>query len=340
MTIGVIDGFDHYPDISTSGIGLFSTWIQAGGDRTYLTTGRVGGNAIRYSDDYQSPKVYRDMPASDEISVFFGMIPQTQFVSTSLQFLRFCANNAYAAFQFGLRMSVTGALEILDYNSTVIHTAPGFFTLNSWCSIAIVAKIHSSAGVLKIWRNGELVIDMTNINLKNPSYATVTGALLGWASHFDFDDFRYDYGTQTPIQEGRSVQTVVNADIEADWTRLSGSNNFDMVKEATCDGDTTYNSTSTIDARDLFSLAGLGFNPDAIHAVQLLYAARKDDVATRVLQSVLKSDSEEVLGDDNYLTTNYTWKGSIFELNPDGNVAWNKTSVEALQIGYQFIATP
>lgn len=340
MTIGVIDGFDHYPDTSTLGIGLFSTWIQAGGDRTYLTTGRVGGQAIRYNDDYHNPKVYHDLPVSDEISVFFGVIPKTQFISTTNQFIRFCANNAYAEFHFGLRIGVTGALEILNYNSVVIHTEPNFFTLNSWLSMSVVAKIHASAGMLQIRRNGELVVDMANIDLKNPSYATVTGVLLGWASHFDFDDFRYDYDTLVPIPEGRSIQTTVNADVEADWTRLSGGSNYLMVDEMTCDDDTTYNSTSTIDARDLFSLAGLGFNPDAIHAVQLIYAARKDDVATRVVQSVLKSDSEEVLGALNYLTTDYTWSGHIFELDPNGDVPWTKESVEALQIGYQYIDTP
>lgn len=340
MPIDVIDGFDHYPAVATTGIGLFSTWIQVDGNRTYLTTGRVGGQAIRYSDDYGSPKVYRDLTPSDKCSFFWGIIPQTQFVSTANQFIRFCANNAYDAFQFGLRISVTGALEILNYNSVVIHTEPNFFTLNSWVSMSVVAKIHATEGVLQIRRNGELIVDMNNINLKNPSYATITGVLLGWASHFDFDDFRYDNNTLVPIPEGRSIQTTVNADIEADWTRLSGASNYLMVDETTCDDDTTYNSTDTVDARDLFSLAGLGFNPDVIHAVQLLYAARKDDVATRVMQSVLKSDTEEVLGVENYLTTNYTWSWHIFELNPDGNVAWDKASVEALQVGYQFIDTP
>ena len=340
MPIGVIDGFDHYPDTSTLGIGLFSTWIQVGGNRTHMTTGRVGGKAVRYDDDNGTPKIYRALQPSDEIACFFGMAPQTNFISTANQFIRFCANNAYAAFQFGLRITVTGALEILNYNSVVIHTEPGFFTLNSWCSVSLVAKIHNSAGVMKIWRNGELVIDMTNIGLKNPTYATVTGALVGWASHFDFDDFRYDYDTQVMIPEGRSVQALVNADDQADWTKLSGAANFEMVDEPTCDGDTTYNSTATEDARDLFTLAGLGFNPAAIHAVQLIYAARKDDVATRVVQSVLKSGAAEVLGSDNYLTTNYIWNGHIFELNPDGDVPWDKASVEALKVGYQFIATP
>ena len=340
MPIGVIDGFDHYPDKTTLGIGLFSTWIQVGGDRTFLVAGRVGGQAIRYNDDFGSAKVYRDLPASDECSFFWGIAPISQFVSTTNQFIRFCTNNAYDAFHFGLRIGATGALEILNYNSVVIHTEPGFFTLNSWSSMSVVAKIHESTGILQIRRNGELVIDMSNLNLKNPSYTTVTGVLLGWASHFDFDDFRYDYDTLVPIPEGRSIQTTVNADVEADWTRLSGGSNYLMVDETTCDDDTTYNSTSTIDARDLFSLAGLGFNPDAIHAVQLIYAARKDDVATRVVQSILKSDSEEVLGAENYLTTNYTWSGHIFELDPNGDIPWTKESVEALQIGYQYIDTP
>src|SRR3546814_2417040 len=62
-----------------------------------------------------------------------------------------------------------------------------------------------------------------------------------------------------------------------------------------------------------------------------------DLVATRRVKAFIQNGLVESPSEDMYLTTNYTILPTFFETNPDGDVEWDKASVEATKPGYELV---
>lgn len=336
MPIGLLDGFEDYPAKDTLGVGLFTSWIRLAGDRVFLGAGRVGGQRMYFDDDFGSPAVHKTLQPADEFAYFTAIKTTAAFADAGF-FMAFCANNSPSTYHLQFGTTILGGLKIFNSAGAVIHIEPDFFIPNTWYSFSIVVKLHASLGIIKIYRNGELVVDIANINTKHATYADVTGVRKQYVSFFGFDDVRYDYDTLVPIPEGRYAQVTYVTDASAQWTRLSGATNFNMIDESTCDLDTTYNVSNTVGHIDRFTVSALPFNPDKIYAVQLALASRKEDVATRRTRCFLNSGAAVFNGADKYETTDYTWQWNILEKNPDGNIDWTKAALALVEPGYELI---
>lgn len=339
--IELIDGFEDYPGLTTAGVGLASYWITS--SPWALVAGRVGGQAIQLAGT--GSYIAHELEAATQKAIFFAVKPATSVADHEGIIFRLC-NGVEANAHFSIGLTTGHKIYVLNAAGTEIgrKTAVGIM-LNTWASISLIWKSGDSDGELKIWVNGELIIDITNADLAHSSGPNATRFYLrdfsggGTASTNNtlFDDVRVDTETNVQIQEGRYFQLTYATDDSIAWTRNTGATNLSAIDEATCDSDTTYNSSNTVGAIDKFTVNALGFNPDKIYAVVLGIASRKEDVATRRTQCFLESGAESFHSADKYETTDYTWQRNILELDPNGNIEWSKSGLEAIKPGYELI---
>jgi hypothetical protein len=70
---------------------------------------------------------------------------------------------------------------------------------------------------------------------------------------------------------------------------LGAGNHFAEVDDD--NGDTSYIASDIAGDLDMFDAEDLSFTPEAVHAVQISWRARKDDAAIREVRSKLRSDA-------------------------------------------------
>jgi hypothetical protein len=151
-----------------------------------------------------------------------------------------------------------------------------------------------------------------------------------------YDDVYSKSGTLASLGEARIGKYEHTADFDTQFDPLTGVDNFAMVNEASVDGDTSYNSSNTVGAYDLFTGQPIDTTPDTIHAVQLVCAARKLDSGTRTIKQISKLGATQQDGADFNLAATYLWVRDLFELNPDGD-EWLKVDFGNLKRGYQVV---
>ena len=98
------------------------------------------------------------------------------------------------------------------------------------------------------------------------------------------------------------------------------------------DGDTTYVYSSTIGAKDLYTLQDLSGITTGVTLVQLRVTARKQDAGARSAQSVLVSGANTDLGTSTVLSSSYTQLIKAYPVNPSG-ANWTASDINNLQVG-------
>lgn len=123
------------------------------------------------------------------------------------------------------------------------------------------------------------------------------------------------------------------------WTPDSGSN-YARVNEAFEDGDTSYIKSNTVTQVDTYAMADLSATYATIKAVQVCTFARKDDIGTRIISSAIKSGSttyDHGTSNPFGLGDNYIQGTDVWELDPNGNIPWTTTSVNAMEVGVKLV---
>lgn len=338
--IEILDGFEDYPGVSTAGVGLASYWNAIGAGGISLVTGRVGGQAVRMTQ--QSVQMFRVLEAANEKSWFFAFNTGGSWGSVTTDY-KICELTNGSNVHISIRINYLRELIVIGGDGAELVRVADMIHTNTWYSLSVAWKGSTSTGTLQIRVNGELVVDMTNANTQHSSSPNANrvyffgGNNIQTEMYFTYDDVRVDTETTTPIAEGRYAIVTYDADDSVQFTPLSGSDNYLMIDDPTCDQDTTYNASNTVGHRDVFTVNALPFDPDRIMAIQLTLIARKEDVATRRVKSILISDSTEVDGDDMYLSTDYTINRFIIQNDPATGIEFTKGGLAAVKPGYELV---
>ena len=149
------------------------------------------------------------------------------------------------------------------------------------------------------------------------------------------DDIVIAQGTAPHAQIGlHRIHTLLpdGAGTNTAWT---GTNTDVDDPFGASDGDTTYASESVVNDKQDYSFGNLTESPASVLAVTLVTEARKTDAGVVGLTSYLLSNAVEGAGTEAGLAEAYGVVNDIFELNPDGSVAWTETTVNALLAGHE-----
>ncbi len=238
---------------------------------------------------------------------------------------------------------------------TLLHaTAGNQFPRNTYFYFEVKLLVHASAGTASIQLRGTPYLSLTGLNTQAGATSRLDGIFLGGGGFARVDDlyiadtttgpganpFNDFQGTPT-FRGGLRVFTRFPSanGVEIDFTPLSGTNTS-QVQEHAMDSDTTYNwDVGTILDQDLFDADA---TPVAVTPLACKVQGSYREAGTGRLWNLvnkLRSGTTQFQGDPVTLFPAYTYQADIYPQNPDGNVSWDKTAVDASQIGYEIVSS-
>lgn len=119
---------------------------------------------------------------------------------------------------------------------------------------------------------------------------------------------------------------------EADWVRVGAATDVEAISEVPADGDTSYLGADDINLVSEFTLPELPPEVVAVRAVYVPAMARIEDAGVGNIQVSMVSNGQVDAAPELPLTPFYTYRGSAFQSNPDGDVEWTKEAYEAALI--------
>jgi hypothetical protein len=111
--------------------------------------------------------------------------------------------------------------------------------------------------------------------------------------------------------------------------------NHGAVQETYGDGASTYNMTGGVGLKDLFTTDGNLSTDASIFAVQVTGMYAKDDANPRTIANLIKSGSTEAVGATYSLGSTFTYKSTVWAINPATGSPWTVAEANAAQIGYK-----
>lgn len=232
-------------------------------------------------------------------------------------------------------------------NGTTLYTSPTNTMLAGWYYFEVYAKIGDSGSVIIRFNEGE-VCNLSGIDTQPSSSTTVGGFYLGWGDvnwyniYYNYDDlyvirpdgegaawFLGDVRVETifPTGEGTTI----------DFAPSAGTDNALNVDEVAHDGDTTYNSSATLNAKDTLVYGNLATATGTIHAVRYNTAARKTaGGGLRKIAPILRHGGSDYTRPSFMLSDSYNWAPQTMdEDNPATGVDWTISDINNAEFGYQ-----
>ena len=336
MAVIFVDGFDAYNGITSAGgiSSVYSYFLTV--NNFALTTGRFGGQGVIFYDgaiSYALSNTYNEgtvgfalrvdaYPPSSYTSVF--SVSPGQFIN---------APRTYG--QFTIQMDAAGTLSAYRSN-TLLGTTSASLALNVWNYVEIEFNINDTTGFIKIYFNGNQVLNLTGIDSKNLTAAGFNQFMFG-TNTIIYGDFTIDdlYLTDTPTRLGEQrVETLRPSTDTAQkqWTPSTGSDNYATIDE-TLMSNTDFVSASSAGVYDLYDFSNLSSVANSITAVTVSALSQKTDAAARAIAFPVKSGSVTSDGANNYLSLGYTLNTRLLETDPNTSSAWTSSAVNSIQAG-------
>lgn len=111
--------------------------------------------------------------------------------------------------------------------------------------------------------------------------------------------------------------------------------NWESVSQNPVAGDLSSIQSSSPGDQDLYSVPILAADEADIYSIAVKASFKRSDSGPRTVDLRLKSGAVNSAGSNSGLTsgTSYEWNDTYFDLDPDGDVAWDLISANAIQVG-------
>lgn len=233
-------------------------------------------------------------------------------------------------------------LRLRNGDGTVLATGTTQFTNGTtWRYVELRVKIDDTVGEYELLVDDVAEFSGTNADTRNGGSALVDRIRLSTsvATGIHFDDFYIDDSEfHGKTFRAHSLHPTGAGD-STQFTPSASTNHSNVDEPGLFDGDTTYNSSSTIGHKDSFTCDALPGSPTKqILGVQARVIAREAG-ANAVLQAHVRSNGTANSGSSAALTTAYSMVMSNLALtNPDGGSAWTEAAVNAAQVECEVMA--
>lgn len=332
MTILVADGFED---------GNLSEYLgSTSGSMLVAGSGRNGGKA--YSPGgVASSYIAFPVPASETL---FTHVALSRGIRSGI-FLVF--RGGTAAVNVCIAVGSDGSVIAYRGTTTIIGQSVGGVVPAGYTSFQVKVVISDTVGSIEVRLNGSTtpVLNLTNVDTRDSTTApTVNEVRLGVgavSSMFGADVFLDDLviwdttGTVNNDWLGdlRVDSYMPNGDGDTvTMTPSTGTTHYTLVDEVPASA-TDYVIGDAAGEKDLFAMGNMSHTPTVVHAVIPVAHMLKTDAGLRETTLVVKSGGIEYDGPSIALSTTGVKYGRIVERNPNGDVAWTKSSVDAVQVG-------
>jgi hypothetical protein len=333
MALIFIEGFDVY---STPMTELYPGKWNNGSISGFagLTTGRLGVNkclSLTHSD-YVDKTLNNIGPIIVGLALKFSSSPAGE---TFLEFYEGGITN------FTVQLNTSRKIEVTNSAGSIVGTSTLALSVGVWYYIEVKATIGNTGSVeVRVDSNTE--INVTSIDIMNSSNAYVDNMrLLGNTASLYIDDL-YLLDTTGSINndflgDSRVDPFFPSADNTVQWLPSSGVTNYTNVDDATPNGDTDYVYSSTPGDIDLYDFGNMPIGTGDVFGVQVVANARKMDAGTRNLKIKVKSGATTQTSGTLNLSTTYANHIAMFEDSDGAGTVWDKTLVDAAQIGIEVV---
>lgn len=213
---------------------------------------------------------------------------------------------------------------------------------NRWNSISVTAAPGLSGGVLRIAINGVLVLDFTGqtVQASGMQYDLVRLgqiSVTGPATQIFLDNLAISNcdPSDPPLPEVRVVNGTSYSPVSVSWTPNTGTNQA-AVSDDTPNGNTSFVSSDTAGAEDLYTASNWPALRGQVLAVKVSAVARKDDAGSQSLQNVVRIGGQSYAGSGKSLGSVYFRHWDVWNLNPATGQPWQLSEVgPALPFGFR-----
>lgn len=338
MALLFMDGCDHFGATSQ----LQDKWDAATGVVDYLaTSGRFGGGAIRVDQD--DNYIAKLITPSTTTIVQFALKSEATVSFGTDTFMFFL--NAGAA-QAEIETNFSGQL-VLRIGTTLVATSTLALAKDKWQYVEVKLVVDNASGVFEVKVDGVVYVTFSGDTQTGAAIDVDQVRLYGFSNandHF-YDDVIIMDGTGSALNDyigDTRIETIYPTvdTAQADFTPLGAGTNFSEVDDGDAgpDDDTSYNESSTVGHKDLFTMGNLTTNNiTTVHAVQTVQYARKDDAGARTSRSLVKTGTTTDNGPSQALGTDYKYFLDVLEVDPDTAIAWTESGVNGVEVGYEVL---
>lgn len=329
------DSFDHYS-------ALADKWTVDGVDDQIDGVGsRTGTGNLLIKSGAFGPKL--SGVTGTKFLTLTAFLPSTAGQAPPGNILQFVTNNGNAV---RLVYDATLAVSVNDVGGghTFGTSAPNVLVNNGYNHIAFRLFFDSVAGSCRVRVNGQIVLDLNNINTQFFGDFIVAFQLLSaggipLARHDDVALFSWTNPATDDIASTPRIYAAlpVSDNAPLQWTPDVGVVHFSRVNEIPPDGNASYCFDGTVGHVDQYihaiSLAEnvppIGVNPIILGAQHNLFA-EEDAAGVRAIQSDVGGVAS---GIDFTLTTSYRYYKTPYNSNPATGLPWVVADLAAVPLG-------
>jgi hypothetical protein len=340
----LFDGFDAYQSSSLDQISC--RWDTKGSDAFITTLSTRFGTGGAFGAHLPGRYFGKNISATH---LFFGGALDMNVITPTVRHVLWAIMDG-ATFQCCATIDADKILRIRNggYNGTVLASAAALSgPTNAWYWYEFEIDVDSSAGVARVWREGQQIINATGLDTAGSGAASATEFRLGHADaactpttdeQIYWDDFYLlDTAGLAPwnTRLGDSRVYLLKPNAAGDSTQLTPDSGSNYQRVQTVDDDSSYVQSSTVGDKDLYNLDNLpgGLLVSAIFSFAHITRARKDDAGTRLYAQLAKLGTTEAQEADTALLSTYADVCSYHDDNFDTSAALSVSDINALQIG-------
>jgi hypothetical protein len=331
MSLLLLEGFDHYNSV----LEVFKK-PHLGGylSAVFTTGGRFGSGCIQQQSATTVLNI--GLPSTyTELWIGVGLFPAENTPSTSNNF-GFMTIEQFSGVCIVYSLTPDYGINVYRGGGSLLgSSAIGITTYAVWSYIETYIKIDDSAGAVIVKVDGGEVINETGLDTSRYSGQEIQRICL--AANNNQKTMRFDdlYVNDSEFMgEIKVVTKLPNANGTYGDFAPSAGTNYEMVDEVTPDDDATYNQGNALGDKDSFTIPTSGIDGEIV-GVQLSNYARKTGTKITGIKNLVRVGGNDYLGDEEFLGTEYNYRTTLHEVNPDTSNPWNKGSIEAAEFGIE-----
>lgn len=299
--------------------------VQAGGLDGSAYTGRGGGGGA-----------YGDFQVPDATEYYVGFYFSSQDVNTNIpiQWLDGAVQGGYVTINQATKELQVVILGAGTYGSGQIIVG-GYTTYH----IQVHIKIDNATGVVQVKLNDVLVIDQSGIDTQPASFTAIDTFRIGQSGSITLQDsicVNDSTGSADNSWPGIvrfKAKTVVGAGFYVNnWSRNTGSTNWEAVDEIPHDSDTTYLYTTSATIYESFSMSAPQLTFANIKALRTMAVVKKDTGTVKLAVGIRDMENSA-----DYFTAAadvgvaYGMLQDRRATDPSTSLSWTQAGVDAVQ---------
>jgi hypothetical protein len=341
----VIEGFDAY---DTAALARYFS-VTSTAPTVSSGNGRGSSSCMRCASPGSANRILAILDAQ-----------ATWIVGAAVRFATLAASANTSIFSFldttalthvTVAITSAGQIRVLrnEANGTALGTGSTVLLPNTYYYIEAKITISDTVGAVEVKIDGvtETITFVTGTSTtqdtRNGGNATASIVTIGsdgngGGSNWDYDDLYVNDGSggvdDTYWGDIRVIgKTVDGAGNSAQFTPSAGSN-YQNVDDATPNGDTDYNESSTVNHIDSMTTAALGYT-GTVKGVQLQVYARKTDGGAGSIAPLWRISGTDYAGTGQACSVDYRYLAQRYRVSPATSSAFTVSEIDGAEIGYK-----